>query len=443
MKVFNELGLLVESLWRERNYSEGEFPEIAGQALAEIDLAKKGVTPWEIIGWLHTESQLPRQQDVDAKFGNPPITLFCGSRFYVDIYFWLDGTTDIHQHGFAGAFQVLTGSSIHSRYSFQQERAINEYFLLGCVTLDDVELLGEGDIRRIIPGRDHIHSLFHLDRPSCTVTVRTFTVSSKHPQYSYRKPYFAIDPFYQEPSLTKKLQSVAMLLRLQQIDHDDLIGDLLASSDFQTAFLILQTAFKMLGGNQMESFFQLSTSRERFDRLLERAKQKHGHLIDYVMPVLTEEGRQEDIVRRRQFITSNEHRFFLALLLNVSSRQKIFELVKARFPKNNPLDKVLDWVMELSTTKVWGSTEANVLGLDDFDDDYLFVLQCLLEDLSGQQIKDALARDYPADYPAKLESRFEAIAAALRNSIPFRAMLADTDAPAWPRADISKPAKVV
>src|SRR5947209_13453020 len=107
MKVFNELGLLVESLWRERNYSEAEFPELAAQALAEIDLARRGVTPWEIIRWLHTESQLPRQQDIDATFGNPPITLFCGSRFYVDIYLWLDGTTDIHQHGFAGAFQIL------------------------------------------------------------------------------------------------------------------------------------------------------------------------------------------------------------------------------------------------------------------------------------------------------------------------------------------------
>jgi hypothetical protein len=443
MKVFNELGLLVESLWREHNYSEGEFPEIAAQALAEIDLAKKGVTPWEIIGWLHTESQLPRQQDIEATFGNPPITLFCGSRFYVDIYFWLDGTTDIHQHGFAGAFQVLTGSSIHSRYSFQHERTVNEHLFLGNVILEEVELLREGDIRRIIPGREHLHSLFHLDRPSCTITVRTFALSSLQPQYSYRKPHIAIDPFYKEPALIRKLQSVTMLLNLQTASHDDLIDDLISTADFETTFLVLQIAFRMLRGSEMESFFQLSTSRDRFDGFLERARQRHGALIDYVLPVLAELDRQENIVRRRQFITGNEHRFFLALLLNVPDRKKILELVRERFPENDPLDKVLDWVMELSTTKVWGSTEANVLGLNDFDDDYLFVLQCLLENLSAQQIKDALAKDYPADYAAKLESRFAAIAAALRNSIPFRAMFADSDAPVWPIADISKPANVV
>ena len=117
MKVFSELGLSVEEAWREANYSETAFPEIASKALADARLREK-VTPWEIIRWLASEPQLPRQPDIEAMFGNPPITLFCGPRFYIDIYFWVDGTTEIHQHGFAGAFQVLVGSSLHSRYSF-------------------------------------------------------------------------------------------------------------------------------------------------------------------------------------------------------------------------------------------------------------------------------------------------------------------------------------
>jgi hypothetical protein len=425
MEIFQQLGLLVENLWRAENYSEDVFPAIAERALAEIELGRSGVNPWEIIQWLHTESQLPRQQDIDGRFGNPPITLYCGSRFYIDIYFWLDGTTDIHQHGFAGAFQVLMGSSIHSTYSFQQERKINEYFLIGRVILERVELLREGDIRPIIPGSEHLHSLFHLDRPSCTVAVRTFTVSSSQPQYSYRKPFVAVDPFFKEPSLIRKLQSAAMLLQLPPPGQDELLSELISTADFQTTFFLLQTAFRMLRGNQMESFFQLSTSGTRFNNFLEKARERHGPLVDCVLPVLAEEARQEDIVRRRQFITGNEHRFFLALLLNVSNRMKILELVKERFPETNPVEKVLDWVMELSTTKVWGSAEANVLGLDDFDDDYLFVLQCLLEDLSAPQIKEALAKEYPAAYAAKLAGKFDAIAAVLRASIPFRAILSE------------------
>ena len=240
----------------------------------------------------------------------------------------------------------------------------------------------------------------------------------------------------------KKLQSAAMLLQLTPPGQDKLLSELISTADFQTTFFLLQTAFRMLRGNQLESFFQLSTSGTRFSNFVERARERHGPLIDWVLPVLAEEGRQEDIVRRRQFITGNEHRFFLALLLNVSNRMKILELVKERFPETNPVEKVLDWVMELSTTKAWGSAEANVLGLDDFDDDYLFVLQCLLEDLSASQIKESLAKEYPAAYAAKLAGKFDAIAAALRASIPFRAILSEGEDSSSP-ASISKPAHLV
>lgn len=424
MEVFREVGRLVEDLWRTENYSEAAFPAIAARALVEIDLAERGVTPWEIIRWLYAVPDLPKQQDIEATFGNPPLTLYCGSRFYIDIYYWLDGTTDIHQHGFAGAFRVLTGSSIHSRYSFQEGQRINEHFLLGHLQLNDVELLHEGDIRQIHPGREHIHSLFHLDRPSCTITVRTYGVASQQPQYSYRKPCLAIDPFYKEASLVRKLQTVFMLLNFQAQTHDDLIGDLLTTSDLQTAFAVLEIAFKLLRANRMEEFFQLSTSHDRFDNLMQKARQKHGDLVESFLPVFQEEARQADIVQRRQFITGPEHRFFLALLLNVPSGEKILALVQDRFPARRPLDKVLDWVLELSTTKVWGSPEANVLGLKDFDDDYLFVLECLLQRCSLEQIRNKLSRDYPAEYAVRLERRFDTIATALRQSTLLTTMLA-------------------
>src|SRR2546426_3855910 len=301
MKVFNELGELVETNWRKRDYLEDEFPEIAAQALAEIDLAKEGVPPWEIIRWLHAEPQLPRQIDIDGSFGNPPITLYTGPRFYIDIYFWLDGTTDVHQHGFAGAFQVLAGSSIHSKYSFLEKQVINEHFRIGDVVFESVELLTERAVRKIVPGAKHIHSLFHLDRPSATITVRTFAVPSAQPQYSYRKPSIAIDPFFKEPSLIKKLQTAAMLLDLQAPTYDEIVGDLIRNSDFHTTFLLLELANRRLSGSQLEQVLNLATSRTRFEQLLGQARRKHGELIDCLLSVLEEQNRIENIVRRRQF----------------------------------------------------------------------------------------------------------------------------------------------
>jgi hypothetical protein len=423
MKVFYDLGVLVEDCWRKQNYSESLFPDIASQALEEANLGQ-AVHVWDIARWVFSEPQLPKQQDVEARFGNPPITLYSGPRFHIDIYFWIDGTTDIHQHSFAGAFQVLLGSSIHSRFGFEERHAINTHFMLGDVVFKSAEVLNEGAIRKIFPGKEYIHSLFHLDRPSATITIRTYDVPTAYPQYSYRRPYLAVNSFFREVNAIKKLQTVELLLQMQHPDADQMIGELITLADFQTTFLILETVFRILSFNQLQRFLQLSIARDRFDVLLEKARVRHGELVDFILPVFEEDQRLADIVNRRRLITRGEHRFFLALLLNIPSRAMIFELVQRQFPENDPIETVLDWVMDLSTTRVWGSTEQNVLGINDFDDHYLFVLEGLLRDQSLDQIQTSRARDCPADQTAKLRSETEAIVDILRNSILFKAALA-------------------
>jgi len=187
MQFFQHLGSLVEHRWRNQNYDDEIFPEIAAEALAETN-PNKHVNPWDIIQWLNKTTQLPEQRDVDGKFGNPPITLYDGPGFFIDVYYWLDGTTSIHQHAFCGAFQVLLGSSILSQYGFEERRRINAHFSTGQMTLNGVELLEEGAVRQIFPGRQYIHSLFHLDRPSATIIIRTRQSPSGLPQYHYLKP---------------------------------------------------------------------------------------------------------------------------------------------------------------------------------------------------------------------------------------------------------------
>ena len=214
MEEFEQLGALVEERWKAVNYSEQLFPDIAAQALTESDLPAR-VDPWEIIRWVHTAVSLPEQQDVEGRFGNPPITMFTGARFYIDVYYWLDGTTSIHQHSFTGAFQVLLGSSIHSRYSFREDKIINEHFSVGQLTLEEVQLLQLKDVRPIRSGRNFIHSLFHLDRPSATITIRTVHTPSASVQYDYRKPHFALNPFFKNAVLTKKLQTISLLLGMK------------------------------------------------------------------------------------------------------------------------------------------------------------------------------------------------------------------------------------
>jgi hypothetical protein len=222
--------------------------------------------------------------------------------------------------------------------------------------------------------------------------------------------------------MAKKLQTIGLLLGMKHKDADAMIGDLICASDFQTAYLALEAFFHTTKNNQMDSLFGLSTGNDRLQNVLTRARETHGDLIDLAVPVFEEQLRQNDIVQRRSTITSDEHRFFLALLLNVPDREKILELVKQRFPETDPVEKILDWVEELSQTRVLGSKEGNALGIEGFGDDHIFVLEQLLRGKSLAEIRE-LSQSEEYQRFAALGDQLETLAGALQNSPLFKTML--------------------
>lgn len=411
MQFFDDLGSVVETRWRDKDYNEQLFPEIAATAIAEADCVNR-IDPWDVIRYLHSNYHLPHQEDDD--FSDLPLTLYRGPRFSIEVYYWLDGTTAIHQHGFAGAFHVLLGSSIHSSYSFANERKINARFSVGQVILEQVELLGQGAIRQINPGRSFVHSLFHLDRPSVTITVRTYSAPSAKPQYAYLSPSIALDPFYKEPGLKKKLQSVRLLLRMNHPESDSLIADLISASDFQTTFSVLKTVFESSSSEQWNPTGDASTGHERFLKLLEVARRKHGDLADILHPVFTELRRKSALVAKRKQITSSEHRFFLALLLNVPDRARVLELVE-HFSKEDPVITVLRWMKELSSIKTLRTADATA---DAFSEMHLFALESLLRGGSVSEVERRLDERYASLYgQQRVQAEFENLRAFLKSSI--------------------------
>src|SRR6185503_7422229 len=160
---------------------------------------------------------------------------------------------------------------------------------------------------------------------------------------------------------------------------------------------------------------------DRFQTILLRAREVHGELIDLVLPVLEEQVRLQDIVMRRSTITSEEHRFFLALLLNVPVREKVLELVKQRYPETDPVEKILDWVEELSQTRVLGSKEANALGIEGFDDGYVFVLEQLLRGKSREEIRPLTQTE---EFQRLASDKVDSIVAVLQDAMLFKRILA-------------------
>src|SRR5690348_594627 len=81
--------------WEQASWELAAFPDLAAAELASVgpELRWEGVLDWALHG------ELGEQINLEATFGQPPITLFANDRFYLEALCWLGGVTTIHDHG--------------------------------------------------------------------------------------------------------------------------------------------------------------------------------------------------------------------------------------------------------------------------------------------------------------------------------------------------------
>jgi hypothetical protein len=379
METFHHLGSHVAKLWRAQNYDSEAFAEVALKALTERPPIEY-VRPDDALRWALSTDRMPPQLDLPGEFGEPPLTVYSGPGFVIDVLFWVDGTTAIHQHGFSGAFYVLDGSSVHSRYRFAVEDRVNTRLLFGRLYLEEVELLERGAARKIYAKEGLIHALFHLDRPSVTLVIRTMGDSDAQPQYSYRWPGVAFDPFHKPAMLTRQLQCLRLLERVEHPKHSEMLGLLLNDADLETTFRVLDHARGQ------------ANFRGRFAELLEQMRPRFAHLYDTLAAAYEEDARLENLTLRRKLIQDPSQRFFLALLLNLRSRSEILRFVEQRY-SGNPVEVVVGWVEALAQFRPPGYDGANALDIE-LDEVSLFVFRCLLEGRTPPEIQELLSDRY-------------------------------------------------
>ncbi len=328
---FTELGRTVRDRWKQENFSLTRFPGIA-QAALEARPPADHVELSALIRDFLLEDEQPFQ--TTSGFGQPELVVYDDPRFYIQILFWLEGTTDIHQHEFSGAFHVLAGSSLHSRFVFDDPVPITPHLRTGNLRLTDTRLLETGVTVPIVSGSGYIHSLFHLETPSLTVVVRTHTDPGTGPQFTYLPPHIAVDPFHHDALTARRKQLLDVLEQVDDPSYPDLILEMIEQLDFERGFFILQNGVAAL------------RSRGRWDTALRAFEQKHGALAAGVAATIDEIVRRDGLAALRSSITDIEHRYFLALLLNVSDRATVLDLIAKRVP-GPPAETILRWAAEL------------------------------------------------------------------------------------------------
>jgi hypothetical protein len=336
---FVDLGRRVRERWQAVDFSLAAFPGIARTALEENPPATRVDLTALTRAFLRDDEQ-PFQ--TASGFGQPELVVFDDPRFYIQLLFWLDGTTQIHQHEFSGAFHVLAGSSLHAEFAFTNVRPVTAHFRLGDLQLTGTELLETGRTVPITSGGASIHSLFHLETPSVTVVVRTHSDPGTGPQFTYLPPHVAVDPFFSDALTTRRLQLLDVLDRTGAEDYAEVVRGMVADLDYERGFFTLQNC--------------LSALRERgeWEEIWNVFAEKHGELSAFAAPTLEEIVWRDLLVNLRSSIEDADHRFFLALLLNVSQAADVLRLVAERFP-GDPVTTVLGWAEELSESSDAGT----------------------------------------------------------------------------------------
>jgi hypothetical protein len=406
---FDEFGALVAERWAAKNFDAANFAKVALGALQELPPSEH-VDASEIVEWVMSADR-PPPQDLKSHFGQPPLILYRGDLFYIEALFWLDVHTDIHQHGFSGAFHLLEGSSLHCRYVFELNERINARFLLGELRLKSVEYLRKGDSRPIESGHRFIHSTFHLHRPTISIVVRTPFDSEAGPQYSYLKPFVAHDGTRRR-LMTRRIELLEALHEIGNPDYRRYINKLVAQPDFETAFFVLEQSHRRLPSDD-------------FLKLLERAREQHGQRTELLLPVFQEMRRAEEIRGRCKFITDPEHRLLLALLLGLPDRASIFKFIRRQYD-GDPVEIIVKWVEQMASTKAEGSEESNALGIR-FDDASFLVLKSLLRGLSFSAVKERLKREYDQEDVESQEAALRKLFSAFQNSLLFEPLFAGNE----------------
>jgi hypothetical protein len=336
--VFQALGDRVEAEYRRLNYDDKVFPQIAESALTDWQECPE-FNLGEVADFLLTTSV---KQQPELEFSNLPVTFYRSREFYIECLIWVDATTSIHQHAFSGAFRVVTGSSLHSEYEFVEQARVSQLLLLGEVRTQRLEALTRGDVRRITSGRGGlVHSLFHLDQPSVTLVIRTYGEPWAQPQYDVYPPTIAAaTQILAEDSrvrLAKRLINV--LGQLSPADAIEVWCRGVAQLDFPRVFVICLELAEQLGRPEIR------------EPVLTAIRKQHGSLAENLDGCLAERSRIESLNSCRASITEPELRFFIALLLNATSRRELFKVLHDRYPRTPPEERCATFLAELGDPK--------------------------------------------------------------------------------------------
>jgi hypothetical protein len=321
--------------------------------------------------------------------------------------------------------QVLSGSSLQVTYEFVEKQRLTSYLGLGRLAVRDVEVLHRGDVREVQLGRDYIHAVCHLERPSVSLLVATRSPSHYAMPFTYTPPGLAVMECFEEARLTKQLGALDLIARAQPERYEASLSRYVAQADAMYAYFALRQGYAEL-------------DEAVFARVLEAARETHPELADVWIEAFAERRRIEDLRARRPFVRRPEHRLLLGLLQNVPTADAIFRVVREQCPGADAVLTIIGWLRELMAIEVEGPGGPNALGVS-LDEAALRILEGLMRGHDGQALFDSLRGEYE---PSEIDAQRAEIAElcdCFRESPLFRPLLPKAEKTSAPGRVLAPP----
>ena len=371
VKALARIGEDIERRWAARNYRRQYFEHIAAECL-QVASFHRQFDEEEIISWVNRAASLPQQLDLRSNFGQPPLTVWRTDRFVVDLYFWVDTETSIHDHSFSGAFTNLTGQSLNCTYQFERGVQADEGVLLGSLLLDRAEHLKPGDICTITAGPKFIHRVWHLDCPTITLVPRTITRRRGLWQYSYYPEGIAVRYRRKAPiEFQRRREFLEYLCRRQHPRRLELAEEVLSRARGYRLFTLLG-----------DLLFYLKEPDE-LNSLIARLPSSCHDWVNTALAVMRATDPLKGVFWRRLRLT--EHRLLIALLSTYQESWSVAEWLARHGYPGDWTATLTSWLAEMDQDKALrlhlGSARTEIIAL-------------LLRGLSDEEALCELRRTY-------------------------------------------------
>ena len=315
MEYFQRLGAAIEDAWCEVDRDHERFPDVAGSALDRLPPAEHFDREAFLDRALDWRETALRQLAPLGTFGQPGLTVHHGQGFVIEVYYWLNSNSAIHNHPFCGVFTILEGFSVHAIYRVEERERMGPRAWVGKVELDEMRLLAAGD-RQCFSLESHplVHALIHVPIPSISLVVRTIHT----PGYlHYLPPSIALPITPLEEPLARRLALLESLARAGDPRYPERLETLLVRADFETAVRVLSDGWG-------------AWDAARREELLELLRPRFGAHVDSIGAALLRDIRTSEASAIREGLRDPEQRLVATVLAYAERRDQVLSLLKER-----------------------------------------------------------------------------------------------------------------